>query len=157
MLKIIEVHPSGNTQGEYVVLQNQGLVTVNLRGWAVCTEDYLEGNTHEAVAGMYIFREEIVVKPYARVVLFTGCGDAGWVPTVDGKQAYCAYWGRTQAVWKRSQTVYMLQMAASRKVVPPVGETLTAESSAYANKIGREEKASQKTEVASVYAVARTH
>ncbi len=97
MLKIVEVHPAANPQSEYVVLQNQGLVTVNLRGWAVCTEDYLEGSAQEAVAGMYVFRDDIPVKPYARVVLFTGEGIAGWVPTVDGKQAYCAYWGRTQA------------------------------------------------------------
>ena len=156
MLKIIEVHPSANPQGEYVVLQNQGLVTVNLRGWAVCTEDYLEGNTHEAVAGMYIFREEIVVKPYARVVLFTGCGDAGWVPTVDGKQAYCAYWGRTQTVWKRSQVVHVLQMAASRKVAPLFSETLTVQAPAYPNRTEREDKAPVKTEAGPVYAVART-
>ena len=126
MLKIVEVHPAANPQGEYVVLQNQGLVTVNLRGWAICTEDYLTGSPQEAAAGMYVFREDIAVKPYARVVLFTGGGEAGWVPTVDGKQAYCAYWGRTQAIWKHSQTVHVLQMAASRKVVPVVRETLPA-------------------------------
>ena len=123
MLKIIEVNPSTNPQGEYVVLQNQGLATVHLRGWAVCTEDYLEGSLQEAAAGMYVFREDVAVKPYARVVLFTGNGEAAWVPTIDGKQAYCAYWGRTNAVWNRSQSVHVLQMAASRKVVPPVCHT----------------------------------
>src|ERR1044071_5792751 len=44
MLKIIDVHASASAGGEYVVLQNEGLTTVNLRGWALCTQRYLNGD-----------------------------------------------------------------------------------------------------------------
>ena len=44
MLKIVEVHPSSNPKGEYVVLHNLGLVTENLRGCALCTDAYLDGS-----------------------------------------------------------------------------------------------------------------
>src|SRR5579871_1020784 len=91
MLKIVEVHASEGAQGEYIVLQNTGLITVSLRGWALCTDAYLDGDAARIADEMYIFRDDIPIKPYMRVVLFTGSGQDGWVPTVDGKQAYCAY------------------------------------------------------------------
>jgi len=86
MLKIVEVHPSSNPKGEYVVLHNLGLVTENLRGCALCTDAYLDGSIKNVGASMYIFREDIAIKPYMRVVVFTGCGEDGWMPTTDGKQ-----------------------------------------------------------------------
>ena len=117
MLKIVDAHPAPYAQGEYLVLQNVGLVTVSLRGWAVCTDAYLEGNAAQVTASMYIFREEIAVKPYTRVVLFTGAGCDGWLPTTDGRQAYCAYWNRARPVWNDAANVHILQLLASRRIV----------------------------------------
>lgn len=148
MLKIVEVHPSANPQGEYVVLQNLGLVTVSLRGWAACTDDYLEGCPQAAASGMYIFREDITVRPYTRVVLFTGCGEDGWVPTIDGKQAYCAFWKRNESVWKRSQNVHVLQIATSRKVIPTAGKTAVASQPSAPQSNQREEEKTPQREAA---------
>jgi hypothetical protein len=117
MLKIVDIHLSPTAVGEYIVLQNQGLQTVSLRGWAVCTECYLHGALDEAVREMFVFREDVRVKPYTRVVLFTGEGQSGWHPTTDGKQAYLIYWGRAEAVWGKSDYLHLLQLASSRKVV----------------------------------------
>ena len=119
MLKIVDVHPSSNPQGEYVVLQNLGLVTVSLRGCALCTDAYLDGCLKTVGSAMYIFQEDIPIKPYTRVVVFTGDGDNGWVPTTDGKQAYCVCWGRPESVWQSAKNVHILQIAASRRIVPP--------------------------------------
>lgn len=124
MLKIIEVHPATNTQGEYIVLQNQGLVTVSLRGWALCTDAYLEADTARMAQEMYVFREEVPIKPYTRVVLFTGSGEDEWVPTIDGRQAYCAYWNRRDRLWSSAAHIHLLHLLASRVVVPQ--ETLPA-------------------------------
>jgi|SRR5579862_2664582 len=121
MLKIIEVHASERQGGEYVVLQNVGLVTVNLRGWALCTDAYLEGDPNRMAGQMYVFRDEVGIKPYTRVVLFTGHGEDGWVPTIDGRQAYCAYWNRIDKVWTDARNVHVLQMLATRPVhIAPV-------------------------------------
>jgi hypothetical protein len=119
MLKIEEVHASAGVQGEYVVLQNQGLLTVNLRGWALCTNAFLEGDDTRIAEEMYIFREDEQIKPYTRVVLFTGKGDNGWVPTIDGRLAYCAYWGRQERIWTITSHVHVLHLFTSRKVCQP--------------------------------------
>jgi hypothetical protein len=119
MLKIVEVHPTQRAQGEYVVLQNVGLVNVNLRGWALCTDAFLEADNHRLAQEMYIFRDDVQIKPYARVVLFTGVGDNEWMPTIDGKHAYCAYWGRSEPVWTDAGNVHVLHMLTTRRVVLP--------------------------------------
>jgi hypothetical protein len=119
MLKIVEIHLSPSACGEYVVLQNQGLQTVSLRGWAVCTDHYLCGGLDEAVREMYVFHEDVRIKPYTRVVLFTGEGQSGWHPTTDGKQAYLVYWGRSAPAWGKSDYLHVLQLTSSRKIVTP--------------------------------------
>ena len=53
-------------------------MTVSLRGWALCTDAYLYGDTAQVAEEMYIFRADIPIKPYTRVVLFTGEGTDGW-------------------------------------------------------------------------------
>ena len=100
MLKIVEIHCAETVQNEYIVLQNQGSVAVYLRGWAVCTDAYLSEDS-AGHCGMYVFRMSEEVKPYTHIVLFTGVGENGWVPTHDGRLAYCVYWGKPQRVSRR--------------------------------------------------------
>lgn len=118
MLKIVDIHVSQAARGEYIVLQNQGLTTLTLRGWALCTDAYMEGVPDEAARGMYIFTQDEQIKPYTRVVLFTGVGQPGWHPTTDGKHAYVTYWGRSEPAWDQTLYVHLLRLSASRKVVP---------------------------------------
>ncbi len=120
MLKIVDIHAAAGVQGEYVVLENQGLVTVSLRGWALCTDAYLGGDAAQLAAEMYIFREDIPIKPYTRIVLFTGSGQDGWVPTVDGRQAYCAYWGRSERVWTHAAHAHILHLLSSKRIAAPI-------------------------------------
>ncbi|MBM3494693.1 MAG: lamin tail domain-containing protein [Armatimonadetes bacterium] len=125
MLKIVDVHLSESVNGEYVVLQNHGLTTISLHGWLVTTDAYTAGNPVDAAEDMYAFAGDILIKPYARVVLFTGPGTDGWRPTTDGKWAYVAYWGRSRRVWSNASRVVLLQPACSRKIgvaveAPPV-------------------------------------
>ena len=108
MLKIVELHASPNAGGEYVVLQNHGLSTLSLRGWALCGGSYLTGDAEAAAREMYIFREDTPIKPYGRVVLFTGQGEDGWYQTIDGKQAFLAYWRRSRAVWAVAGAVWLM-------------------------------------------------
>ena len=119
MLKIIDVHPSPNAAGEYVVLQNQGLTTISLRGWALCTDAYFSGDPDAVTRGLYVFTQEEAIKPYTRVVLFTGDGDAGWYSTTDGKQAFLVYWDRPCPVWSRACHLHLIHVAGTRKVVQP--------------------------------------
>ncbi len=116
MLKIVDVHLSESVNGEYLVLQNHGLTTISLHGWVVTTDSYTSGSPSAGDDEMYIFCGEILIKPYARVVLFTGPGADGWCPTTDGKWAYVAYWGRQRRVWANAGRVTLLQPVCSRKI-----------------------------------------
>lgn len=111
MLKITEIHTSASAAGEYVVLQNQGLTTVSLRGYVLCSEAYLEGDLSRNGSDIYVFTQDVPLKPYTRVVLFSGRGEDEWCPTTDGKMAYLVYWGRAEPVWSRRSTVRLLAPA----------------------------------------------
>lgn len=117
MLKIVELHPGDTPGKEYVVLQNLGISTVSLKGWALTGDSWLSGNAVKMAQDIYIFTEDAAIKPYTRVVLFTGRGEDGWTPTTDGKHAFLVYWNRNEAVWSKCAYVHLLQVAASRKVV----------------------------------------
>ncbi len=119
MLKIIEIHPSATAGGEYIVLQNQGLRTLSLHGWSVCTEAYLTGDACAAARSMYIFTDHVVIRPYGRVVLFTGPGETGWYPTTDDQLAYVVHWDRPEPAWAHADRLLLLHVTTSRKVVPP--------------------------------------
>jgi hypothetical protein len=117
MLKIVEVHACHYPDGEYVVLQNQGTLTVPLRGYLLTSQDFLQLDPYNVSNAMYVFRAEATIKPYGRVVLFTGAGYDGWQPTTDGRQCYVAYWGREETVWSRCETVHLLRPESSLRVV----------------------------------------
>lgn len=123
MLKIVDIHPSATVNGEYVVLQNLGLTTVSLRGWILATEGYISEDAGARMEGMYVFLDDVQIRPYARVVLFTGCGDNGWYPTTDGKPAYVAFWGRTDRVWSTATRLILLQPISSRRIGIPADVT----------------------------------
>lgn len=116
MLKIVDLHLSTHVGGEYVVLQNQGLQTVCLRGWALVDEALFSGDASAAADNMYIFTDDVLLKPYTRVVLFTGCGPTGWQPTNDGRMAWVAYWNRPRRVWTFAHQLVLMQPAAMRRV-----------------------------------------
>jgi hypothetical protein len=116
MLKIVDVHLSDSVNGEYLVLQNQGLTTISLHGWIITTDTYTCGSPADAADEMYVFSGDILIKPYGRVVLFSGPGTDAWCPTTDGKWAYVAYWGRTKRVWAGASKVVLLQPACTRKL-----------------------------------------
>ncbi len=125
MLKIVDVHLSATVNGEYVVLQNQGLTTIPLRGCILTAEEYLAGDPVGIADAMYVFADDVQIKPYARVVLFTGTGQNGWYPTTDGKSAFVAYWGRNRCVWSCTTRIVLLQPACTRRIGVPAEVSLS--------------------------------
>jgi hypothetical protein len=116
MLKIVDVHASRTAEGEYIVLQNQGTLTVGLKGCALCSDTYLSGDPSLAAREMYIFRYDEFIKPYGRVVLFTGYGEDGWQPTTDGRRCFVVYWNRAEPVWAGCESVHLLKMDSTHRV-----------------------------------------
>ena len=115
MLKILDIHLSPSPQSEYVVLQHHGLQTISLRGWAVVTDTWFWNEPERAAPEMYVFASDVPLKPYTRVVLFTGEGEDGWCPTTDGKQAYLVYMGRADSAWSTTECLHLVHVASSRR------------------------------------------
>ncbi len=116
MLRIEDIHLCADPAGEYVVLQNHGLNTLSLRGWAVCDGSYMDEDADPNRRAMYVFTDDVPVKPYVRIVLFTGQGVNEWRPTTDGKYAYLVFWGKGHTAWKGADRVYLLQPVSVRRV-----------------------------------------
>jgi len=117
LLKIVDLHPASTPGSEYVVLQNQGLITISLKGWALAGDSYMSGDPGRSASETFIFAEDIPIKPYTRVVLFTGEGTDGWYETIDNKTAYLVYWNRPSSVWTDTPFVHLLRPVSSCKVV----------------------------------------
>lgn len=126
MLRIVEISPASQGRGGYVVLQNCGPVSIELRGWALCSDAYFAEDTHELTNQIYVFRAEVSILPYTRVVLFCGAGKEGWLDTVDGRKAYCAYWNTPNPIWQPGAKIHLLHLHATHKV--PSQEAAFAQS-----------------------------
>jgi hypothetical protein len=118
MLKIIDIQVSGTAAGEWVVLQNQGMTPVNLRGFVVCGNSYLSGNPESAAKQMFIFTADETLKPGTRVALLSAHGKDGWQPTVEGGTAFVAYANRAESLWSHADELHLLQPVSSRPIHP---------------------------------------
>ena len=99
MLRIVGVQRNDSPEREFVLLQNQGSMRVNLRGHAVVSQSAFEGAHLCEVS--HAFCDDIPVAPGLYVVLYTGEGSPGWRKSKDGTTVYHAYMGCDQPVWGR--------------------------------------------------------
>ena len=105
MLRIIDIQVSGTAAGEWIVLQNQGMQPVNLRGWVLAGDRYLSGDPSTAASQMFIFTADQLIKPGARVVLLSIHGKDGWYATVEGGSAFVAYANRSESLWAQADGI----------------------------------------------------
>ena len=118
MLRIIDIQVSGTAAGEWVVIQNQGMIPLNLRGWIVTGDMYLTGQAESAAKQMFIFTADEVIKPGVRAVLISSYGSDSWFPTVEGGSAYVAYANRAESLWSQADELHLLQPVSSRRIHP---------------------------------------
>ena len=118
MLKIIDIQVSGTAAGEWVVIQNQGMIPLNLRGWVIVGDTYLNGHAESAAKQMFIFTADETIKPGVRAVLISTHGKDGWYPTVEGGSAYVAYANRAESLWSHAGELHLLQPVSSRQIHP---------------------------------------
>lgn len=100
MIRIVGLQRSESTAQEFVLLQNQGSLRLNLRGHLVVGETAIESSDLSLAA--HAFSDEVQVAPGMYVLLFTGHGAPRWVRTRDGALVYYAYMNRDLPVWDRS-------------------------------------------------------
>ena len=99
MIRIVGVQKNSSIGQEFILLQNQGSMRVNLRGHAIVSEAALaEGSGSAAV---HLFSDEASVMPGQFVLLRTCPGSSHWATTSEGQRVYYTHMGRLSPVWSR--------------------------------------------------------
>jgi hypothetical protein len=99
LIRIVGIQRSEQSSGEFLLLQNQGGLRVNLRGTVVLADLAIE--TSSFACGAHVFSDDVNVPPGAFVLLQTGDGEARWTKTKEGAMVYYTYMGRREPVWNR--------------------------------------------------------
>jgi hypothetical protein len=97
MLRIVGVQRSSEASQEFLLLQNQGGLRLNLRGVTVLSDCVVESGRLEGAC--HVFSDEVTIPPGAFVLLRTGAGQPRWTKTRDGAMVYATFMGRTHGVW----------------------------------------------------------
>lgn len=97
MLRIAGIQRNTDPDQEFVLLKNQGLLKINLRGHMIADENaFSSACLHEKV---FVFSEEVILPPGAYAMVVTGKGENGWGRSADGSLVYYAFWGKKHPVW----------------------------------------------------------
>lgn len=99
MIRIIGVQRNEEIGGEFVLLQNQGSLKINLKGHIVASQTALEGG--DTSDGLHVFTDDVDVHPGMYVLLRTCPGVGHWNYMQDRYSTYYAYMHRRTPVWVR--------------------------------------------------------
>lgn len=116
MLRIVAVEPNPDPNREFVVLQNRGFLTVQLRGHALMDEDTAMGEAER----MFPLRDDVRIPSSAYLLVVTGSGANGWARCSDGSIVYQLFLNRRASAWIHSGgPLYLLSPTHTKR--PPAG------------------------------------
>jgi hypothetical protein len=99
MIRIVGVQRHEEPNNEFVLLQNQGSMKINLKGHIVAAQSVIDaGDPSEA---LHIFSDDVDVLPGMYVLLRTCSGVGHWNHTHDRYSTYYSYMHRRSSVWSR--------------------------------------------------------
>ena len=99
MLRIVGVQKDANPDKEFVLLQNQGSLKVNLRGHVVMSEAAMVSGSLYSTS--HVFTEEVSIPPGQFVIAVSGTGESRWKRTKDGGNVFHAYLNQDSPIWIR--------------------------------------------------------
>lgn len=100
MLRIVGLQKDDTPDREFLLLQNQGSMRLNLRGHVIMSDGAIDrASLSEAT---HAFPDEVLVPPGMYVLLFTGHGVPRWCRTKDGTNVFYSYMGRDRTIWTRT-------------------------------------------------------
>jgi hypothetical protein len=97
VIRIVGVQKNASPSEEFVLLQNQGALRLNLRGHLILSECAIDGSLCNTA---HAFSDDVLVPAGMYVCLYSGFGESRWVKTKDGALVYYAFMGRDRAVWR---------------------------------------------------------
>jgi hypothetical protein len=98
MIRIIGIQRSEEAGSEFVLLQNQGSMRIQIRGHAIVSDAGVDGN--DPIQQGHIFRDDAVIPPGMYVLLRTGVGEPRWGRTKEGAMVFHAFMNRALPVWR---------------------------------------------------------
>lgn len=99
MLRIVGVERNEDPQREFVLLHNQGVFKINLRGHLLLDDSAFLDSGEIVLDRAYAFSEEVCIPPSCYVMLVTGRGENRWRKSADGSLVYTVFWGKSRSVW----------------------------------------------------------
>lgn len=100
MIRIVGVQRSDSPEREFILLQNQGGLRVNIRGHVIVSDHALD-NADLSISA-HAFGDDAVIAPGMYVLLFSGQGEPRWNRTKDGAMVFYTYMNRLRSVWNGS-------------------------------------------------------
>lgn len=97
MIRIVGVQRSERANSEFVLLQNQGSLRINLRGHALISDSVLDSGDMWSAA--FVLGIDEVIRPGQYVVVYTGHGEARSTVNKEGVSVMYVYLGRSLPVW----------------------------------------------------------
>lgn len=101
MLRIVGVQRTHEPNEEFVLLQNQGVLKVNLKGHLIASENAFELDGSFSPDSVFAFSDDVIIPPKSFVMLVTGVGDDGWGRSKDGSLVYYKFWQKNRTVWDK--------------------------------------------------------
>ena len=100
MIRIVGVQRHEETANEFVLLQNQGSMKINLKGHIVAAQSVVDAG--DASEALHIFSDDVDVLPGMYVLLRTCSGVGHWNHSHERYSTYYAYMHRRAPVWSRN-------------------------------------------------------
>ena len=112
MLRIVAVEPNHDPNREFIVLQNRGFLTVQLRGHALMDEDTAMGEAER----MFPLIDDVRIPSSAYVLVASGAGANGWAKCSDGSIVYQVFLNRRASAWHHScGAIYLLSPTHTKR------------------------------------------
>lgn len=95
MLRIVGLQRNESAQREFVLLQNQGTLRLQLRGHILIADATIStpnGSSH-------VFAEDVIVPGGTYVLVTTGIGESRWAKTKDGALVFYTFMNRPAPIW----------------------------------------------------------
>jgi len=107
LIRIVGVQRHELPHKEFILLQNQGSLRINLKGHLVASDTAMVSSDLSFAA--HAFSDEALVPPGMYVLLSSGCGEPRWSRTKEGAMIYYTFMNRTSSVWNAtSGSVHLL-------------------------------------------------
>jgi hypothetical protein len=99
LIRIVGVQRNDLPEREFVVLQNQGALRVNLKGHMLVSDAAIARG--ELDRSVHVFSDDILIPAGMHVVLFSGVGEPRFCKSKDGGLLFYTYMNREESVWNK--------------------------------------------------------